>query len=83
MTKQINLKMPEQLFSSAQKYVENFGFRNVQELALESIRQKVYEGGEYDEELTEKEIELIDRIITTSIKRKSLGTAKDLSDALR
>ena len=40
MTKQINLKIPDNLFNAAKSYAENYGFRNVQELAAESIREK-------------------------------------------
>lgn len=82
-TKQINLKVPDHLFSAAQKYIATFGFRNIQELALESIREKVFEGGEYDEDFSEKEIELIDRLISASMKKKALGTEADLAKALR
>ena len=59
-TKQINLKLPENLFEAAQKYVKEFGFRNIQDLTIESIREKVFEKNEYDENFNEKEIELID-----------------------
>lgn len=83
MTKQVNLKVPEPLFVMAERYVKTFGFRNIQELALESIREKVFESGEYDESFTEKEIELIDRLISASTKKRVLGTEEELRAALR
>ena len=47
-TKQINLKLNENLFQAAQRYISNFGFRNIQELATESIREKIFERNQYD-----------------------------------
>ena len=62
-TRQINLKLPENLIEAAEEYARNFGFRNIQELAAESIREKVFEKNEFDETVSEKEIELIDNLI--------------------
>ena len=81
--KQINLKLPENLLKSAQSYVENFGFRNIQELAMESMREKIFEKNEFDETFTEKEIELIDELITHIIKKKEFGTEEELMEALK
>lgn len=83
MTKQINLKIPEHMFNAFEKYVQSFGFRNVQELALESMREKVFESGEYDEDFSEKEIELIDKIIAQTLKSKDWVSEKKLREALR
>ena len=41
-TEQINLKLSRELLEAAQSYAKNFGYRNVQELAAESIREKVF-----------------------------------------
>ena len=41
--KQINLKLPENLVEAAESYVKNFGFRNIQELVAESMREKIFE----------------------------------------
>ena len=68
--KQINLKLPDNLFKAAESYVENFGFRNIQELAAESMREKIFEKNQYDETFAEKEIELIDSLIEKSVKGK-------------
>ncbi|MDP3918514.1 MAG: hypothetical protein Q8Q35_01235 [Nanoarchaeota archaeon] len=81
--KQINLKLPDNLLKAAQSYVENFGFRNIQELATESIREKVFEKNEYDETFSEKEIELIDELIVQTIKKKDFGTEEELMEALK
>ena len=81
-TKQINLKLPENLLDAAQSYARNFGFRNVQELAAESLREKIFEKNEFDETFTEKEIELIDAVITKIIKTKNFGTEEELKKIL-
>ncbi len=81
-TKQINLKLPENLFEAAQKYVKEFGFRNIQDLTIESIREKVFEKNEYDENFNEKEIELIDKLIKFSIENKEIISEAELMKAL-
>lgn len=83
MLKQINLKMPEPLFKAAKAHVEHFGYKNIQELALESMREKIFEKEQYDDSFTEKEIELIDKIITKSLKKKAFATEEELRKALR
>lgn len=80
--KQINLKLPETLLKAAQSYVENFGFRNIQELATESIREKIFEKNEFDETFTKEEIELIDKLIEKTLKNKEFGTREELMEAL-
>ncbi|MFH1151864.1 MAG: hypothetical protein ABIJ14_03170 [Nanoarchaeota archaeon] len=81
-TKQINLKLPENLLEAAQSYAKNFGFRNVQELTAESLREKVFEKNEFDETFTNKEIELIDELITLSIKNKLFSTEEEMNKIL-
>jgi len=39
--KQISLTMPENLLKASQEYIKDFGYKNVQELILELIRNKV------------------------------------------
>lgn len=80
--KQINLKLPENLFKSAQSYVEHFGFRNIQELAAEAIREKIFERNEYDEHFSNEEIMLIDTLLTTSVKRKDFISEEELNRML-
>jgi len=81
-TKQINLKLQENLYKAAESFADNYGFRNMQDLISESLREKIFEKGEYDETFTDKEIELIDKIIDKSIKSKKLMGEKELFKAL-
>jgi len=80
--KQINLKLPESLFIAARRYVENFGFRNIQDLVLESMREKVFERNEYDESFNEEEVKLIDELIKTSLEKKKIISEAELIKAL-
>ncbi len=77
-TKQINLKLNENLFHAAQRYISNFGFRNIQELATESIREKIFEKNQYDENFNEEEIKIIDEILKTSILKKKLVSEEEI-----
>ena len=79
---QINLKIPESLLTAAQSYIENFGFRNIQDLVLESMREKIFERNEYDETFSEKELELIDSLISLSVKEKDLVAEEELNKVL-
>ncbi len=82
-TKQINLKIPKNLLIAAESYVENFGFRNIQDLTMESIREKVFEKNEYDETFTKEEIKLIGGLITKSIENKEIVSEKELFSSLK
>ncbi len=82
-TKQINLKLPLNLLEAADSYAKNFGFRNIQELATESIRQKVFEDNDFDETFSEKEIALIDDLIEKTIKNKDLVSEEELFNSLK
>jgi hypothetical protein len=80
--KQINLTLPEELLKAANDYGNRFGYRNLQELATECLRQRVFEK-DFDEDITPKEIELIDRFIDVTLsKPKSLVGKKELDKAL-
>ena len=81
-TKQINLKLPKNLLRAIQNYVENFGYRNIQDLAIESIREKIFEKNEYDETFSKEEIELINSLISLSIKKKDLVSEEELNKVL-
>ena len=81
-TKQINLKLPMNLLIAADSYAKNFGFRNIQELATESIREKVFEKNEYDETFNEKEVELIDNFIEKVIKNNDFVNEIELNKFL-
>jgi len=81
-TKQINLKLPLNLLEAADSYAKNFGFRNIQELATESIRQKVFEDNDFDETFSENEINLIDNFIDKTVKNKKFVSEKELNKIL-
>ncbi len=82
-TKQINLKISEKLFNAAKKYVESYGFRNIQELAAESIREKIFEKSRYDEAITKKEIAIIDKLIEASVRKKKFVSERELFKVLK
>jgi|TARA_Y100000310_G_scaffold150983_1_gene150486 hypothetical protein len=80
--KQINLKLPSNLFNVAKRYVENFGYRNIQDLATESMREKIFERNEYDETFSEEEIKIVDQLIKTSLEKKKIASEAELMKAL-
>lgn len=81
--KQINLKIPENLLRAAQSYAKNFGYRNIQDLATESMREKIFGKNEFDETFTNEEIELIDAVITKAIREKDFVTEEELFSSLK
>ncbi len=81
-TKQVNLKLPPRLYSSAESFADSYGYRNVQDLLVESLREKIFEKGDFDESLSEKEIGLVDSLIEKSVKAKKFGGEKELLKAL-
>jgi len=81
-TKQINLKITENLLKAAQNYAENFGYRNIQDLATESMREKIFEKNEFDESFSKEEIELMDNLISSAIKKKDFSTEKEMNKIL-
>ncbi|PIN99930.1 hypothetical protein COT72_03780 [archaeon CG10_big_fil_rev_8_21_14_0_10_43_11] len=81
-TKQLNVKLPEKLLQNAQKYVKTFGFTNVQELIRDSLREKIFES-RYDETFTQREINLIDSVIKTSLEQGHVISEEELVNVLR
>ncbi len=81
VTKQVNLTLTQHLLEKAESYAEEYGFRNIQELATEALREKVFED-EYDESVTEKEIELMDKLLALSISKNRIKSEKDIMKAL-
>ena len=81
-TKQINLKLPKNLLDAAERYAKNFGYRNIQELATESMREKIFEKNEYDETFSESEINLVDSLIEMSLKKKAFVSEEELKKIL-
>jgi len=82
MKPQINLRLPEHLKKTAEKYAKVHKYRNLQELATEAIREKVMEK-DYDESFTPKEIELIDRLIDFSVRKGKLVSKDELFKDLK
>ena len=48
-SKQINVSVPIKLFVETQKYVKSHGYKNVQDLMLDSIRNRVIFKDEFDD----------------------------------
>ena len=80
--KQINLKLPKNFVDAAESYAKNFGFRNIQELAAASMREKIFENNEFDETFNEKEIELVDNLIEKIMKTKDFSTEEEMNKIL-
>lgn len=79
---QINLKLPDSLIDAASSYVENYGYRNIQELATVAIREKVFDKNEYDETFSDAEIELIDELIAVSLKKGDIHSEDEYKNIL-
>ena len=74
--RQINLRLPDDLRKKAEKFVEAHGYKNIQELAKESMRMKIekaeMEGENFWKELpleTRKGIEEIGKLPKSEWKR--------------
>ena len=81
-TKQFNLKIPKNLLKAAEEYSNRYGYKNIQELIAESMREKIFEKSEFDETFLEKEIELIDKLIEKSLKKDKLVSEEELNKTL-
>lgn len=82
-TQQINVKIAKNLLEAAQSYSESYGYRNIQELIAESMREKIFEKNEFDETFSEKEIELIEALITKSLENKDFVSEEELFASLK
>jgi hypothetical protein len=80
--KQLNLKLAPALYDAADNFAQTYGYRNIQELTTDSLREKIFEKSPYDESFTEKEIELIDKIIEKTLKTGKYRSEKELYKAL-
>jgi hypothetical protein len=80
--KQINLKIQKNLLEAAQNYIKNFGYKNIQDLATASMREKIFDKNEFDETLNEEEINLIDELICLSIKKKNFVSEEEINKIL-
>ena len=80
--KQINFKMPENLHFAAVNYARSFGFRNVQELISESLREKIFENSLYDDSFSNEEIGFIENLIEKSIAKGDIVSQEKLNETL-
>ncbi|MEA1870372.1 MAG: hypothetical protein U9N09_09610 [Euryarchaeota archaeon] len=75
---QINIRFPPKLQSATEQYVDNYGYRNIQEFILEAIRDN-----RYDETFSGKEIDLIEKLLTFSIEKGKIRDHDDIIKALQ
>lgn len=83
MTKQLNVKVSDEFFLAASKFVQRYGYRNIQEAMINSLREKLLNNGGFDNSFSEREVSAIDEIIDKSIKSKRLISEKKLIKALK
>ncbi len=81
-TKQLNVKLSKNLLEAAESYAKNFGYRNVQELIGESVREKVFEDNEYDEDISKEEVEMIEKLIEIGLKKGDFVEEDELNKIL-
>ena len=81
-TMQINLKIPLNLFNSAQKYAKEFGFQNIQDLARASLREKINKKVEYDNTFTKRELKLIEKFANKLMEERDFVSEKELYNNL-
>ena len=80
---QINIRLPSKLQSATEQYVDNYGYRNIQEFILEAIRDKIFRDKKYDETFSEKEIDLIEKLLSVSIEKDKIKDNNDIIKALQ
>jgi Arc/MetJ-type ribon-helix-helix transcriptional regulator len=78
MSTQINLRLPERLFTSAKEYSESHGYGSIQEFIKDVVREKLFE----EPEITEEELKLIKKLIKLSEKEDLYGTEEELFQRL-
>ncbi len=80
---QINIRLPPKLQSATEQYVDNYGYRNIQEFILEAIRDKIFRDNKYDETFSGKEIDLIEKLLSVFIEKGKLKDRNDIIKALQ
>ncbi|KAF5415597.1 MAG: hypothetical protein C5S48_05285 [Candidatus Methanogaster sp.] len=80
---QINIRLSPKLQSAAEQYVDNYGYRNIQEFILEAIRDKIFRDTRYDETFSGKEIDLIEKLLSASIENGKIRDHNDITKALQ
>jgi hypothetical protein len=77
MNEQINLRMPATLAKAARAKAKAQGYGTVQEYIEEAVREKI------EDQLTPKELQLVERIIKMTDERKEWGTEEELWAAFK
>ena len=80
---QINIRLPTKLQSATEQYVDNYGYRNIQEFILEAIRDKLFRDNKYDETFSGKEIDMIEKLLSVSIEKGKMKDQNDIIKALQ
>ncbi|MBU0460079.1 MAG: ribbon-helix-helix domain-containing protein [Nanoarchaeota archaeon] len=78
-TTQINVRLPDQVLTTASQYAKKHGFGNVQELIKESLREKLF--GETM--ITKEELLLVKKLAQLSEKENLFGTEEELFRKLK
>ncbi len=78
MNTQINVRMPNNLLSSAKTFAEENGFGTVQEFIKEVVREKLFD----EEELSSEEIKLVKKLTNLTKNKNLFGTEKELFEKL-
>jgi len=79
MSSQVNIRLPADIRKLAEQYAKRHGYKNIQELTKNALREKIME----DETFTDKEIKLIEVLIEKTLSKKKLVSKKELERALR
>jgi len=77
-TKQLNLKISKNLLLAAESYALQYGYKNVQELIADSMREKVFEKNELDIGFSKEEVNLIETLIEKSLEHNEFISEDEL-----
>ena len=72
-TTQVNIRMTEQMVTSASEYAKRHGFGNVQELIKESLREKLFE----EPMITPEELMLVKKLVAQLTQEKHLWSTEE------
>ena len=79
MNTQINLRLPEKMIISANKYTEKHGYGTLQEFIKETLREKLFE----EKTISKRELALVKELLEVSNKRELYKTEEELFAKLR
>lgn len=84
-SKQVNISIPKRLYEETTNYAKEFGYKNIQEVILESLRNKVIFDTENSEENLELNPEYIKKILSLDMKKDFLNEkdSKNILDELK